>query len=98
MPIDATLDRIAWLASGVYFFSRCLTKAIGCKSRSDRNGGIYWFLYNSRLILTSHDCDIAHPGPHEPRIEVCPAIALPGPIDGQFAGTRNSLPSSHQTF
>lgn len=43
---------------------------------------------SARLLLTSHDCDIVHPGVHEPRIEVCPAVAIRR-MDGNFAGTRN---------
>src|SRR5258708_24960508 len=42
----------------------------------------------ARLLLTSHDCDIVHPGAHEPRIEVCPAISIQR-LDGNFTGTRN---------
>lgn len=42
----------------------------------------------ARLLLTSHDCDIVHRGVHEPRIEVCPAVAIPR-TDGNFTGTRN---------
>lgn len=44
---------------------------------------------NARLLLTSHDCDIVHRGLHEPRIEVCPAVAVRGRMDGNFTGTRN---------
>ena len=44
---------------------------------------------NARLLLTSHDCDVGRPGPHEPRIEVCPAVAVRGRLDGNFTGTRN---------
>ena len=44
---------------------------------------------DARLLLTSHDCDIVHPGVHEPRVEVCPAVALNGKLSGNFTGTRN---------
>jgi hypothetical protein len=44
---------------------------------------------DARLLLTSHDCDVVHPGIHEPRIEVCPAVALNGRLSGNFTGTRN---------
>lgn len=44
---------------------------------------------NARLLLASHDCDIVHPGIHEPRIEVCPAVAINGRLNGNFTGTRN---------
>lgn len=44
---------------------------------------------DARLLLTSHDCDIVHPGVHEPRVEVCPAVALKGKLSGNFTGTRN---------
>jgi hypothetical protein len=44
---------------------------------------------DARLLLTSHDCDVVHPGVHEPRIEVCPAVILNGRLSGNFTGTRN---------
>jgi hypothetical protein len=43
---------------------------------------------DARLILVSHDCDVVHPGPHEPRIEVCPAVRV-NALSGNFTGTRN---------
>jgi hypothetical protein len=43
-----------------------------------------------RLIVTSHDCDVAHQGIHEPRVEVCPAVQLGGGLDGNYTGTRNA--------
>ena len=89
MPIDATqIVSLGWRQGSIFSVdaSRKLLAANLARIETPE----FIVSDNSRLILSSHDCDISHPGPHEPRIEVCPAIVLTGPIDGQFAGTRNA--------
>ena len=46
-------------------------------------------LAKSRLILVSHDCDLAHRGEHEPHIELCTAEFLEDGIDGNYRWARH---------
>lgn len=88
MPIDAAvIHNLGWRQGSV--FGLQASTPIIVANRERISVPQFTIPDDSRLILVSHDCDIVHPGPHEPRIEVCPAAPLNGALSGNFTGTRN---------
>lgn len=88
MPIDATvIQNLGWRQGSI--FALDASTPIIVANRDRISVPQFTITDDSRLILVSHDCDIVHPGPHEPRIEVCPAVPINGPLSGNFTGTRN---------
>jgi hypothetical protein len=88
MTIDAErIHRHGWRQGSVFTMAASAPIVLAHRDRIAVPGFV--IDDNARLLLTSHDCDIVHPGLHEPRIEVCPAVAVRGRMDGNFTGTRN---------
>jgi hypothetical protein len=88
MPIDAErIQRHGWRQGSV--FTLAASGPIVLAYRDRIAVPAFPIDDNARLLLTSHECDVVHPGPHEPRIEICPAVAVRGRLDGNFTGTRN---------
>jgi hypothetical protein len=88
MPIDAErIHRQGWRQGSVFTLATSGPIVLAHRDRITVPGFV--IDDNARLLLTSHDCDVVHPGLHEPRIEVCPAVAIRGRLDGNFTGTRN---------
>lgn len=88
MPIDAAaIQNLGWRQGSVFTLQASTPVVIANRERIS----VPQFMIpdDARLILVSHDCDIVHPGPHEPRVEVCPAVRLNGALNGNFTGTRN---------
>jgi len=88
MAIDAALiQRNGWRQGSV--FTLTASRPIVLEHRDRITVPDFVIGDDARLLLASHDCDVVHPGIHEPRIEVCPAVALNGRLSGNFTGTRN---------
>jgi hypothetical protein len=88
MPIDATaIQNLGWRQGSVFTLQASAPVVVANRERISVPQ--FNIPDGARLILVSHDCDIVHPGPHEPRIEVCPAVRLNGALSGNFTGTRN---------
>lgn len=88
MPIDATaIQNLGWRQGSVFTLPASMPIVVA--NREQIAVPQFTIPDDARLIIVSHDCDIVHPGPHEPRIEVCPAVRLNGPLSGNFTGTRN---------
>lgn len=88
MPIDAAaIQNLGWRQGSIFTLQASTPIVVANRERI----GVPQFTIpdDARLILVSHDCDVVHRGPHEPRIEVCPAVRLNGPLSGNFTGTRN---------
>jgi hypothetical protein len=88
MPIDAAaIQNLGWRQGSVFTLQASTPVVVANRERISVPQ--FTIPDEARLILVSHDCDIVHPGPHEPRIEVCPAVRLNGALSGNFTGTRN---------
>ena len=88
MPIDAAaIQNLGWRQGSVFTLQASTPLLV--ENRARISVPQFTIPDDARLILVSHDCDIVHPGPHEPRIEVCPAVRLNGALSGNFTGTRN---------
>jgi len=88
MPIDAAvIQSLGWRQGSVFTLQASMPIIVANRERISVPQ--FTIPDDSRLILVSHDCDVVHPGPHEPRIEVCPAVRLNGVLSGNFTGTRN---------
>lgn len=88
MPIDAALiQNQGWRQGSV--FSLPVSAPIIRVHRNAISVPGFVIPDEARLLLVSQDCDIVYAGPHEPRIEVCPAVPVTGGLDGNFTATRN---------
>jgi hypothetical protein len=88
MPIDAeAIQNLGWRQGSVFTLQASTPVVVANRARISVSQ--FTIPDEARLILVSHDCDIVHPGPHEPRIEVCPAVRFNGALSGNFTGTRN---------
>jgi|SRR5690349_15534974 len=87
MPIDAAvIQTLGWRQGSIFTLDASTPIVIANRDRIS----VPQFIIpdDARLILVSHDCDIVHAGPHEPRVEVCPAVPISA-LSGNFTGTRN---------
>ena len=88
MAIDAALiQRQGWRQGSIFTLEASRPVVIANRERIAVPGFV--IDDRARLLVTSQDCDVVHPGPHEPRVEVCPAVLVRGGLDGNFTGTRN---------
>lgn len=87
MPIDAAaIQNLGWRQGSV--FTLDASRPIVLAHRNRIAVPEFTIPDDARLILVSHDCDIVHEGLHEPRVEVCPAVAV-DVLSGNYSGTRN---------
>jgi hypothetical protein len=88
MPIDAaTIQNLGWRQGSVFTLQASTPIVVANRERIFLPE--FTIPDDARLIVVSHDCDVVHAGPHEPRIEVCPAVRLNEGLNGNYTGTRN---------